>query len=115
MLRNGKVCALVTVDLFNEGIDLPEVDTLLLLRPTQSPVVFQQQIGRGHRLAPGKESCLILDFVGRHRAEFRFDRLFTPLTGLSPDGNWSDRSRMAFRSFQQAAISNLDDSRVNKF
>jgi superfamily II DNA or RNA helicase len=80
-LRNGEVSALVTVDLFNEGIDLPEVDTLLLLRPTQSPVVFQQQIGRGLRLAPGKESCLILDFVGRHRAEFRFDRLFTTLTG----------------------------------
>jgi superfamily II DNA or RNA helicase/HKD family nuclease len=82
-LRRGDVCALVTVDLFNEGIDLPEVDTLLLLRPTQSPVVFQQQIGRGLRLAPGKESCLVLDFVGRHRSDFRFDRLFTPLTGLT--------------------------------
>jgi superfamily II DNA or RNA helicase len=82
-LRNGEVCALVTVDLFNEGIDLPEVDTLLLLRPTQSPVVFQQQIGRGLRLSPGKESCLVLDFVGRHRSDFRFDRLFTPLTGLT--------------------------------
>lgn len=82
-LRKGEVCALVTVDLFNEGVDLPEADTLLLLRPTQSPVVFQQQIGRGLRLAPGKESCLILDFVGRHRAEFRFDHLFTTLTGLT--------------------------------
>lgn len=82
-LASGEVCALVTVDLYNEGVDLPAVDTLLLLRPTQSPVLFQQQIGRGLRLAPGKEACLVLDFVGQHRAEFRFDRLLSSLTGLS--------------------------------
>lgn len=82
-LMSGELCALVTVDLYNEGIDLPMVDTLLLLRPTQSPVLFQQQIGRGLRLAPGKESCLVLDFVGQHRADFRFDRLLSSLTGLT--------------------------------
>ena len=82
-LLGGELCALVTVDLYNEGVDLPMVDTLLLLRPTQSPVLFQQQIGRGLRLAPGKESCLVLDFVGQHRTEFRFDRLLSSLTGLS--------------------------------
>ncbi len=82
-LLRGELCALVTVDLYNEGIDLPMVDTLLLLRPTQSPVLFQQQIGRGLRLAAGKDSCLVLDFVGQHRAEFRFDRLLSSLTGLS--------------------------------
>ncbi len=82
-LAQGELCALVTVDLYNEGIDLPMVDTLLLLRPTQSPVLFQQQIGRGLRLAPGKECCLVLDFVGQHRTEFRFDRLLSSLTGLS--------------------------------
>jgi len=82
-LLSGELCALVTVDLYNEGIDLPMVDTLLLLRPTQSPVLFQQQIGRGLRLSPGKESCLVLDFVGQHRAEFRFDRLLSSLSGLS--------------------------------
>ena len=82
-LLSGELCALVTVDLYNEGIDLPMVDTLLLLRPTQSAVLFQQQIGRGLRLAPSKESCLVLDFVGQHRTEFRFDRLLSGLTGLS--------------------------------
>jgi superfamily II DNA or RNA helicase/HKD family nuclease len=82
-LLSGELCALVTVDLYNEGIDLPMADTLLLLRPTQSPVLFQQQIGRGLRLAPGKESCLVLDFVGQHRTEYRFDRLLSSLTGLS--------------------------------
>lgn len=82
-LLSGELCAVVTVDLYNEGVDLPMVDTLLLLRPTQSPVLFQQQIGRGLRLAPDKESCLVLDFVGQHRTEFRFDRLLSSMTGLS--------------------------------
>jgi len=82
-LQSGELCALVTVDLYNEGIDLPTVDTLLLLRPTQSPVLFQQQLGRGLRLAPGKECCLVLDFVGQHRADFRFDRLLSGMTGLT--------------------------------
>lgn len=82
-LADGELCALVTVDLYNEGVDLPTVDTLLLLRPTQSPVLFQQQIGRGLRLAPGKENCLVLDFVGQQRVDFRFDRLLSSLTGLS--------------------------------
>lgn len=83
VLARGEVCVLVTVDLFNEGVDIPVVDTLLLLRPTQSPVLFQQQIGRGLRLSSGKESCLILDFVGQHSAEFRFDHLLGQLTGLN--------------------------------
>jgi superfamily II DNA or RNA helicase len=82
-LAQDELCALVTVDLCNEGIDLPMVDTPLLLRPTQSPVLCRQQIGRGLRLAPSQESCLVLDFVGQHRTEFRFDRLLSSLTGLS--------------------------------
>jgi superfamily II DNA or RNA helicase len=82
-LTNGDVCALVTVDLYNEGVDIPDIDTLILLRPTQSPVLFQQQIGRGLRLWPRKESCLVLDFVGQHRADFRFDRLLSGITGLT--------------------------------
>ena len=84
-LKDGSdLQVLVTVDLFNEGIDLPFVDTLLLLRPTQSPVVFQQQLGRGLRLnPPHKDSCLVLDFVGRHSESFRFDRLLGAVTGQS--------------------------------
>jgi superfamily II DNA or RNA helicase/HKD family nuclease len=82
-LAKGEICVLVTVDLFNEGVDIPTVDTILLLRPTQSPVLFQQQIGRGLRLSTGKESCLILDFVGQHSVEFRFDHLLGQITGLN--------------------------------
>ncbi|MFW5845811.1 MAG: DUF3427 domain-containing protein, partial [Planctomycetota bacterium] len=58
-------------------------DTLLMLRPSQSPVLIQQQLGRGLRLATDKASCLILDFVGRHRSDFRFDRLLGLLSGLT--------------------------------
>ncbi len=82
-LASGKVCALITVDLFNEGIDLPMVDTLLMLRPTKSSLLFQQQLGRGLRIHPGKESCLVLDFVGHHNADFRYDRLISSITGQS--------------------------------
>ncbi len=71
------------VDLFNEGVDVPAVDTLLMLRPTESPTLFLQQLGRGLRRSPGKTVCTVLDFVGRHRAEFRFDRRFGALLGSS--------------------------------
>lgn len=81
-LASGQLQVVCTCDLYNEGVDLPDVNTLLLLRPTQSPVLFEQQLGRGLRLAQGKESCLILDFVGRYREEFRFDQLLQVMTGL---------------------------------
>jgi hypothetical protein len=72
-----------SVDLFNEGVDVPVVDTVLLLRPTDSATLFLQQLGRGLRRHPGKTSCLVLDFVGQHRMEFRFDRRLAALLGGS--------------------------------
>ncbi|MDN7129662.1 DUF3427 domain-containing protein [Pseudidiomarina sp. 1APR75-15] len=83
LLEQREINVIVTVDLYNEGIDLPFVDTLLLLRPTQSATLFQQQIGRGLRLHEGKDSCLILDFVGQYSENFRFDVLYSAITGLS--------------------------------
>jgi superfamily II DNA or RNA helicase/HKD family nuclease len=80
-LADGRVQVVFSVDLFNEGVDVPVVDTLLLLRPTDSPVLFLQQLGRGLRRAPGKTMCTVLDFVGHHRKEFRFDRRFGALLG----------------------------------
>jgi SOS-response transcriptional repressor LexA len=56
------------VDLFSEGVDIPAVDTILMLRPTESPVLFLQQLGRGLRRAPGKDHLVVLDFIGNHRA-----------------------------------------------
>ncbi len=80
-LAEGKVSAVFSVDLFNEGVDVPAVDTVLMLRPTESPTLFLQQLGRGLRRAPGKGFCTVLDFVGTHRREFRFDRRYRALLG----------------------------------
>ena len=80
-LAAGRLQAVFSVDLFNEGVDVPVVDTLLLLRPTDSPTLFLQQFGRGLRRAPGKDVCTVLDFVGQHRKEYRFDRRFRALLG----------------------------------
>jgi hypothetical protein len=70
-----------SVDLFNEGVDVPAVDTVLFLRPTDSPTLFLQQLGRGLRRLEGKTVCTVLDFVGQHRQEFRYDRRFRALLG----------------------------------
>ncbi|GFG73232.1 DUF3427 domain-containing protein [Mycobacterium botniense] len=82
-LRNREINIVFAVDLFNEGLDIPEVDTVLFLRPTESATVFLQQLGRGLRLTPGKTVLTAMDFVGNQRREFRFDQRFRALTGLS--------------------------------
>ncbi|MCW2778053.1 MAG: type restriction protein res subunit, partial [Frankiales bacterium] len=82
-LRERRVNVLFAVDLFNEGLDLPDVDTLLLLRPTASSTVFLQQLGRGLRRTRDKAVLSVLDFIGQQRREFRFDRRYTALTGLT--------------------------------
>ncbi|PAQ16088.1 DNA helicase [Bacillaceae bacterium SAOS 7] len=66
-LDAGELDIIFTVDLFNEGIDIPSVDTLLFARPTQSLTVFTQQIGRGLRVADGKSHCVIIDLIGNYR------------------------------------------------
>jgi superfamily II DNA or RNA helicase/HKD family nuclease len=80
-LAAGRIRAVFSVDLFNEGIDVPAVDTVLMLRPTESPTLFLQQLGRGLRRSEGKTFCTVLDFVGTHRREFRFDRRYRALIG----------------------------------
>jgi superfamily II DNA or RNA helicase len=82
-LRARRVNAVFAVDLFNEGVDVPEVDTVLFLRPTESATVFLQQLGRGLRLAEGKPCLTVLDFIGNQHARFRFDLRYRALTGVS--------------------------------
>jgi len=82
-LASGGLQVLFSVDLFNEGVDVPTVDTLLFLRPTDSSTLFLQQLGRGLRRAHGKSACCVLDFVGRHRKEYRMDRRYRALLGGS--------------------------------
>ncbi|WP_436793845.1 DEAD/DEAH box helicase family protein [Actinospongicola halichondriae] len=67
-LTDGTVRVLFAVDIFNEGFDLPELDTVLMLRPTESPVIFLQQLGRGLRLSESKAHLEVIDFIGNHRS-----------------------------------------------
>jgi superfamily II DNA or RNA helicase len=79
-LRSRSVNFIFVVDLYNEGVDIPEVDTLLLLRPTESLTVYLQQFGRGLRLHEEKECLTVLDFIGAQRQEFRFAERFRALS-----------------------------------
>lgn len=79
--RKKEINYLFVVDVFNEGVDIPELDTVLFLRPTESLTVFLQQLGRGLRLSEGKECLTVLDFVGNARAEYDFEGKFRALIG----------------------------------
>lgn len=80
-LVSGEIKFIFVVDLYNEGIDIPEVNTVLFLRPTESLTVFLQQLGRGLRLAEGKECLTVLDFVGQAHADYPFEAKFRALIG----------------------------------
>ncbi|MGO3181600.1 MAG: DUF3427 domain-containing protein [Aequorivita sp.] len=80
-LRNKEINYLFVVDIFNEGVDIPEIDTVLFLRPTESLTVFLQQLGRGLRLSENKECLTVLDFVSNARPEYNFENKFRALIG----------------------------------
>ncbi len=79
-LRSRQVNFLFVVDLYNEGVDIPEIDTVLFLRPTESLTVYLQQFGRGLRLHEDKECLTVLDFIGAQRQEFRFAAQFRAMS-----------------------------------
>ncbi len=80
-LRNREIKFIFVVDLFNEGIDIPEINTVLFLRPTESLTVFLQQLGRGLRLYGGKEGLTVLDFIGKANRNYNFEQRFRALMG----------------------------------
>lgn len=80
-LLSKQINYLFVVDIFNEGVDIPEIDTLLFLRPTESLTIFLQQLGRGLRLADDKDCLTVLDFVGNSRPEYNFENKFRALIG----------------------------------
>ena len=85
-LREGAIHYLCVVDIFNEGVDIPEVDTVLFLRPTDSLTIFLQQLGRGLRLSVGKTELTVLDFVAQANRKYDFASRFRALT-LNPEKN----------------------------
>jgi superfamily II DNA or RNA helicase/HKD family nuclease len=82
-LKQREVNCLFAVDLFNEGVDVPEIDTVLFLRPTESATVFLQQLGRGLRRTGNKDCLTVLDFIGNANRNFRFDLRYRALTGAT--------------------------------
>lgn len=78
-LVSGKVRFLFVVDIYNEGVDIPEINTVLFLRPTESLTVFLQQLGRGLRLAENKECLTVLDFIGQANKKYNFEDRFAAL------------------------------------
>lgn len=89
-LRSGAIQVLFAVDVFNEGVDVPEIGTVLMLRPTDSPVIFLQQLGRGLRLSKGKAALQVIDFVGNHHSFLMKPRVLLKM-GSSP-GRLTDRA-----------------------
>lgn len=72
-LKAGRLRCIFSVEVLGEGVDVPDVDCLLLLRPTASATLFSQQLGRGLRRASGKSHLTVIDLIGQHRREFRFE------------------------------------------
>lgn len=81
LFKSKQINYLFVRDIFNEGIDIPEIDTVLFLRPTESLTIFLQQLGRGLRLDDTKDCLTVLDFVGNSRPEYDFEGKFRALIG----------------------------------
>jgi len=84
-LERGELAAVCAVDVFNEGIDVPSIDRVVMLRPTESSVVFLQQLGRGLRVSAGKRWVNVIDFVGNHRIFLERLRALLSLGGASAE------------------------------
>ncbi|WP_067796527.1 DUF3427 domain-containing protein [Actinomadura formosensis] len=106
-LRSGDIKAVFTVDLFNEGVDVPDINTIMFLRPTESATIFLQQLGRGLRLTKDKPVLTVLDFVGHQHKNFRFDRRFTALTGIRR-GQLADEIEAGFPTLPPGCAIDLD-------
>lgn len=89
-LLSKEINYLFVVDIFNEGVDIPEIDTVLFLRPTESLTIFLQQLGRGLRKVNGKECLTVLDFVGNSRPEYDFEKKFRALIGKTNSSTYKE-------------------------
>ncbi len=90
-LKSGELEIICAVDIFNEGLDVPSINTILMLRPTQSPIIFLQQLGRGLRRAPDKPFLTIIDFIGNHRSFLQKPQALVYLSGHALTANEAHR------------------------
>jgi superfamily II DNA or RNA helicase len=124
-LVTGEIKVIFVVDLYNEGVDIPEVNTILFLRPTESLTVFLQQLGRGLRLADGKECLTVLDFIGQAHKEYNFQEKFRALLGKTKhsvqhyvEHGFSSLPRGSFIQLEKLAkeyiLRNLKQATINR-
>ncbi|MFX3660337.1 MAG: DEAD/DEAH box helicase family protein [Ectobacillus sp.] len=114
-LQDGEIEAIFPVDLFNEGVDIPAVDTLLFVRPTESLAVFTQQIGRGLRLHDGKEHCVIIDLIGNYRnANVKMSLLGLPVSAKELSGRELMLPGLCTANFELAVIDLLKEMENKK-
>lgn len=106
-LTTGKLEYIVTVDLFNEGVDIPALNQIIMLRNTQSVTVFTQQLGRGLRKYPGKQYVTVLDFIGNYQNNF-----LIPLALNQDTSRQVDQARQEVRLPQTIGVSTVNFRRV---
>ncbi|MFA5531553.1 MAG: DEAD/DEAH box helicase family protein [Thiohalomonadaceae bacterium] len=100
-LLSGQIRFIFVVDIYNEGVDIPEVNTVMFLRPTESLTIFLQQLGRGLRLAENKECLTVFDFIGQANKKYTFEDKFVALLS-NTTGEFKERLGKAFLMFQKA-------------
>lgn len=106
-LRNREINFIFVVDLYNEGVDIPEVDTVLFLRPTESLTVYLQQLGRGLRRHDEKDCLTVLDFIGAQHREFRFAARFRALS-TKPEGRLDREIEHGFPHLPSGCVIQLE-------
>lgn len=106
-LENGELEYLITVDLFNEGIDIPSLNQIVMLRNTQSQIVFLQQLGRGLRKYPGKDFVTVIDFIGNYKHNYMI-----PLALNNDSSRDQDRARREVQLPQNIGVSTINFSRI---
>jgi len=112
-LEDGDIDIIFAVDIFNEGVDIPALDTVLFLRPTESYVVFLQQLGRGLRKHPDKEELTVLDFIGNYRRAHFAPLLLAGKNPMEEDRRYYDR--VEEMDFPQGCSVNFDFKLLDLF
>lgn len=106
-LENGELEYIITVDLFNEGVDIPSLNQIVMLRNTQSQIVFLQQLGRGLRKYPGKDFVTVIDFIGNYKHNYMI-----PLALNDDTSRDQDRARREVQLPQNIGVSTINFSRI---
>ncbi len=107
LLQSGELKFIFVVDIYNEGVDIPEVNTVLFLRPTESLTVFLQQLGRGLRLSDGKDCLTVLDFIGQANKKYNFEDKFLALLTKTRKGI-TDEVKNGFSSVPKGCYIKLE-------